>query len=220
MSKKYFVEQIEDEEEEPKEKTKKVAKEQKDSGIQDKDQDKQLEPKVKEPSTQSGQSKVIPKEPLEKAKALTEQIPSTPVPEEGNNEILNLLQSIDAKLTQLIEAQTPTVPSTETMKEDAIGYEGETPSGPSLGAKTDLGGGGIKVKDKDSALTPKVEEPSVQSGQSKVIPDEPLENVKKLTESLSGRKIPLGTSSDMFREKASIESIIKDYVSGNQREVV
>ena len=230
MGKKYLVEQVEEEEkkkkEEEKEEPKKEQlirkKEQENSGIPQKDLDPALTKKVEEPSVQSGQSMVIPTDPLTSAKKLTEQMPLQAEPAGGNAEIIALLQQILAKISggsaqgMAPEEEEPQLtPSLETV---AVGFEGDTPSGPSLGKKTDIDGG-LPEKDTDKALDKKVEEPSTQSGQSMVIPKEPLSSVKQLSENLSGRKVLIGGKSSMIKETVSVEKLMKEYAGNNGREV-
>lgn len=246
MGKKYLVEQVDEEkkkDEENKEEPSKESlvrkKEQDDSGIPQKDIDTSLKPKVEEPSEQSGQKAVIPNDPLENAKKLTEQIPPVdpvggqPAPTvDANGKILEALSGIGSRLeaietkvgigagTEQVQGAEEEDPVLEPRKETAIGNEAETPSGPSYGAKTDTSGGGIPAKDKDPKLTGKVKEPSEQSGQSDVIPDQPLEQVKQLTENLSGRKVPVGGGGQAtYKEHGTVEGVMKEYVKGNQREV-
>ena len=220
MAKKYLVEQFDEEEEKPK-----VAKEQGDGGLQAKDVDAAMTKKAEEPSEQSGQSDVIPNEPLEKAKALTEGV------DDSSDKISKLeatVKDLSTKLEQLMadkdatkkEAmdteEEPKIDKEEPKAENAIGFEGDTPSGPSLGSKSDIDGG-LQKKAVDPQATAKAENPSTQSGQDMVIPTEPLEDVKKLNERLSGRRTMVGSyQTKGFTEAQEVENVMKEYARGNR----
>ncbi len=204
-TKKYFVEQVVEDEEE-------VKKEQADTnegGILKKDM---AEPAVVS-KVDAPASDAEPTEPLDKAKALTEEVNDN---SDVLNQVMAKLEGIEARLSKLEAEEStemeeandepeidPTKP--KVMEEDAVGFEGDNPSGPSYGAKSDVDGG-LLNKDISQDSTNKTEEESEEA-----IPKEPLNNVQKLNESLLGRRVVIGSVSTLKEDGATIEQMMKEY---------
>lgn len=177
-----------------------------DSGYEDKDVDS-----VTTAKAQKVADEITPKgKPLDAVKALTEQ-----VEDDAIDELISLIKDLTAKVDGLIAEKKETfaeekpeeVVVEEPLTEEAIGYEGDTPSGVSLGKKTDIDGG-IMKKDVNQTSTAKAEEPI-----EKAIPKEEPKNV--LNENLSGRKIFKGSNNtEKIDNFSDVIKTMREYARG------
>jgi len=201
VKKRYYVEQVEEDENKMKEQAETNA-----GGILQKDEATEVVAKVEQPVKD-----VEPKEPLEKAKALTEEVGSPS--DEVLQQILSKLNDLDARIAGLETAKTDGVQDQgeepKILEEEAIGFEGDTPSGPSLGAKADTSNGGLLDKSEDEAIKPKVEEPV-----KKVEPTDPLENAEKLTERIGRRTFVNSAARESVSASVLIQNAMKEYTRG------
>ena len=164
--KRYYIEQV-DEEEKKKEPMKEQAEDNK-SGILSKDVDASTTSKSEQPVNTA-----VPKEPLDKAKALTEEAGVA-----DNSDVLN--QILTALTDLKAEIASMKASSIGPKTEEAVGFEGDTPSGPSYSNPEE---GGVQNDEEDTTLKGKVADPV-----EKAIPDEDLEKVNQLTEKVGKRK--------------------------------